>query len=141
MRRTIIGLILAGALALAGCSDSEGDVGGDAAAGTGSTDDFCSDFEELDQRFDDDPDAAADTAAVVDALDELDPPDEIADDYATVIDTGRRLADLDPNDPAAVEEAQQLSEEAVAAQGRVSEFLGSECGIDLTSSGSGETSG
>ena len=60
---------------------------------------------------------------MVDALDELDPPDEIADDYATVIDAGRRLADLDPNDPAAVEEAQQLSEEAAAAQERVSELL------------------
>ena len=140
MRRTIIGLILVGACALAGCSDSEGDVGGDA-AGSGSIEDFCSDFEELDRRFDEDPEAAADTAAVVDALDELDPPDEIADDYATVIDAGRRLADLDPNDPAAVEEAQQLSEEAAAAQERVSELLETECGIDLTSSGDGETSG
>ena len=135
MRRTIIGLIVAGALALAGCSDSEGDVGGDAAGGSGSSEDFCSDFEALDQRFDEEPEAAADTAAVVDALDELDPPDEIADDYATVIDAGRRLADLDPSDPDAVEEAQQLSEEATAAQGRVSEFLETECGIDLTSSG------
>jgi hypothetical protein len=140
MRRTIIGLILAGALALAGCSDSEGDVGGDAAGGSGSSD-FCSDFEELDQRFDEDPEAAADTVAVVDALDELDPPDEIADDYTTVIDAGRRLADLDPDDPAAVEEAQQLSEEAAAAQGRVSDFLSTECGIDLSSSGSADTSG
>jgi len=134
MRRTIIGLILAGTCALAGCSDSEGDVGGDA-AGSGSIEDFCSDFEELDRRFDED------TVAVVDALDELDPPDEIADDYATVIDAGRRLADLDPNDPAAVEEAQQLSEEAAAAQERVSELLETECGIDLTSSGDGDTSG
>jgi hypothetical protein len=141
MRRTIIGLILAGALALAGCSDSEGDVGGDAAGGSGSSDDFCSDFEELDQRFDEDPEAAADTVAVVDALDELDPPEEIADDYTTVIDAGRRLADLDPDDPAAVEEAQQLSEEAAAAQGRVSDFLSTECGIDLSSSGSADTSG
>jgi hypothetical protein len=141
MRRTIIGLILAGALALAGCSDSEGDVGGDAAGGSGSSDDFCSDFEELDQRFDEDPEAAADTVAVVDALDELDPPEEIADDYTAVIDAGRRLADLDPDDPAAVEEAQQLSEEAAAAQGRVSDFLSTECGIDLSSSGSADTSG
>jgi hypothetical protein len=141
MRRTIIGLILAGALALAGCSDSEGDVGGDAVGGSGSSDDFCSNFEELDQRFDEDPEAAADTVAVVDALDELDPPDEIADDYTTVIDVGRRLADLDPDDPAAVEEAQQLSEEAAAAQGRVSDFLSTECGIDLSSSGSADTSG
>ena len=93
MRRTIIGLILVGACALAGCSDSEGDVGGDA-AGSGSIEDFCSDFEELDRRFDEDPEAAADTAAVVEALDELDPPDEIADDYATVIDAGRRRTRL-----------------------------------------------
>jgi hypothetical protein len=141
MRRTIIGFTLAGALALAGCSDSEGDVGGDAAAGSGSSDEFCSQFEQLDQRFDEDPEAAADSAAVVDELDELDPPDEIADDYAAVIDAGRRLADLDPNDPDAVEEAQRLSEDAAEAQTRVSEFLATECGIDLTSSGDEDTSG
>jgi hypothetical protein len=141
MRRTIIGLLIAGALALAGCSDSEGDVGGEAAAGSGSSEDFCSGFEELDQRFDEDPDAAADTEAVVDELDQLDPPDEIADDYAVVIEAGRSLADLDPEDPEAAAEAQQLSEEAAAAQGRVSEFLETECGIDLTSSGDGDTSG
>lgn len=141
MRRTIIGLLIAGALALAGCSDSEGDVGGEAAAGSGSSEDFCSGFEELDQRFDEDPDAAADAEAVVDELDQLDPPDEIADDYAVVIEAGRSLADLDPEDPEAAAEAQQLSEEAAAAQGRVSEFLETECGIDLTSSGDGDTSG
>jgi hypothetical protein len=141
MRRTIIGLLIAGALALAGCSDSEGDVGGEAAAGSGSSEDFCSGFEELDQRFDEDPDAAADAESVVDELDQLDPPDEIADDYAVVIEAGRSLADLDPEDPEAAAEAQQLSEEAAAAQGRVSEFLETECGIDLTSSGDGDTSG
>ena len=78
---------------------------------------------------------------MIDALDELDPPEEIAEDFATVIDAGRRLADLDPEDPAAVEEAQQLSEEATAAQAQVSEFLESECGIDLSTSGSDDTSG
>jgi hypothetical protein len=141
MRRTIIGLLLAGAIALAGCSDSEGDVGGDAAGGSGSSEDFCADFEELDRRFDEDPDAAADTAAVVDELDELEPPDEIADDYAAVIQAGRRLADLDPNDPEAVEEAQALSEDATEAQTRVSGYLQTECGIDLTASGDEDTSG
>lgn len=141
MRRTIIGFLLAGACALVGCSDSEGDVGGDAAAGTGSSEDFCAGFEELDRRFEEDPEAAADTEAVVDALDELDPPEEIADDYAAVIEAGRRLAELDPNDPDAVEEAQALSEDATAAQARVSEFLETECGIDLTSQGGGDTSG
>jgi hypothetical protein len=40
-----------------------------------------------------------------------------------------------------VEEAQQQSQEAAAAQGRVSEFLETECEIDLTPSGSGDTSG
>lgn len=141
MRRTIIGFTLAGALALAACSDSEGDVGGEAAGGSATNENFCADFEDLDRRFNEDPEAAADTAAVVDALDELDPPEDIAEDFDTVIDAGRRLADLDPSDPAAVEEAQQLSEEATAAQGRVSDFLETECGVDLNSSGSDDTSG
>jgi len=134
MRLTIIGLTLSGVLAVAGCSDS--DAGGEA-AGSGSSDDFCAEYEALDERFANDPEAAGDTDAVLDALDGLNPPGEIADDYAAVVEAARRLAELDPEDPDAVEEAQALSEEVADAQGRVSDYLDTECDIDTSAADTG----
>ena len=128
MRRTIISLALAGVLAAAGCSDS--DVGGEA-AGQPSGDDFCADFEELDERFSADPDATSDD--VVEALADLEPPDEIADDFEVVVDSVRALAELDPADPEDAAEAQTLSEEAADAQDRLTEYLETECEVDLGS--------
>lgn len=130
MRRSIIGLTVFGALAVVGCSDSE--VGGESVA-AGSSDDFCAEFEELDERFSADPEAADDVSAVADALDGLNPPDEIADDFDVVVEATRELAELDPDDPDAAERAQELGQEAAAAQDRLSEYLESECGVDLGS--------
>ena len=139
MRRTIIGLTIAGAVALVGCSDSEDGVGGEA-AGSGSTDAFCAEFASLDERFSSDPEAAADPNAVVEALEQLDPPAEIADDFETVLDAARSLAELDPSDPDAADEAQALNDEAADAQGRVSDYLDANCDLDVsTSEGDGVT--
>ncbi len=129
MRRTIIGLTIAGALALAGCTDSEDGVGGEA-AGAGSSDAFCAEFAALDERFASDPEAASDPDTVVEALEELDPPDEIADDLATVLDAARGLAELDPSDPDAAEQAQELNDEAADAQSRVSDYIDENCELD-----------
>lgn len=132
MRRTIIGLTLAGALAVAGCSDS--DAGGES-AGSGSSETFCADFEELNDRFTEDPAAAGDIDQVVESLESLTPPETIAADFDTVVDAARRLSELDPEDPAAAAEAQQLNDDAAAAQGRVSDYLQTECNLDTGTSG------
>ena len=126
MRRTITALALAGVLAAAGCSDS--DVGGEAAGQTSSSD-FCADFEELDERFSADPDASSED--VVEALAELDPPEEIAEDYNEVVDSLRAFAELDPSDPEDAQEAQAITEDAAAAQDRLSDYLSEECEVDL----------
>lgn len=130
MRRTIIGLTIAVGLALAvGCTDSEDGVGGEA-AGANSSDAFCAEFAALDERFSSDPEAASDPDAVVEALEELDPPDEISDDLDAVRDAARGLADLDPSDPEAAEQAQELNDEAADAQGRVSDYIDENCELD-----------
>lgn len=131
MRRTLIGLAAAGLLAVTGCSDSDNENGGEAASGGGSGTDFCEDFEALDNRFAEDPEAAADPEQVLDGLEGLDPPAEIADAYQKVIDASRQSNDLDPEDPEALEEMQQLSEDAAEAEAEVTTFLADECGIDL----------
>jgi hypothetical protein len=154
MRRTLIGLAAAGLLLVTGCSDSDDESGsdnGDAAdesggdesggdeSGGGDASGFCADFQELDDQFSADPEAAADPNAVIEALEGLDPPEEIADDYATILEVSRQTADLDPEDPEAIEEAQALSEDAAEAQERVSTYLADECGIDPGGSEGSET--
>jgi hypothetical protein len=131
MRRTLIGLAAAGLLAVTGCSDSENEDGGEAASGGGSAEEFCGDFEALNDRFAEDPEAAADAGQVLDGLESLDPPEEIADAYQKVIDVSRQTSELDVEDPEAVEEMQQLSEEAADAEAEVTTFLREECEIDL----------
>ena len=131
MRRTLIGLAAAGLLAVTGCSDSDNESGGEAASGGGSAADFCDDFQALDDRFNEDPEAAADAEQVLDGLESLDPPAEIEDAYQTVIDASRRTNELDLEDPEAVEEMQQLSQDAAEAEAEVTTFLQDECGIDL----------
>lgn len=131
MRRTLIGLAAAGLLAVTGCSDSDNESGGEAASGGGSAADFCDDFEALNDAFTEDPDAAADPERVLEGLEGLDPPEEIADAYRTVLDASRQTNALDPEDPGALEEMQQLSEDAAEANADVTAFLDEECGIDV----------
>ncbi|HEX5947283.1 MAG TPA: hypothetical protein VFY82_13440 [Acidimicrobiales bacterium] len=131
MRRTFIALAAAGALALTGCSDSDsGDPNADdASADGGSGGNFCDDFQALDERFADDPEAAADPEVVIEALEALDPPDEIAEDYDVMLEASRNTADVDQSDPEAMADAQAEIEAAGEAQARVFAYLDEECGV------------
>lgn len=131
MRRTFIALAAAGALALSGCSDSDsGDPNADeSSADGGSGGNFCDDFKALEERLADDPEAAADPEVVLEAFEELDPPDEIADDFDAMLEASRNIADVDQSDPEAMADAQAEIESATEAQERVSAYLDEECGI------------
>lgn len=143
MRRTLIGLAAAGLLVVSGCSDSDsGDpnaetadesnenADGGSSGGSDDSDSFCADFQALNDEFAADPEANANPDEVIAALESLDPPDEIAEDFATIIEVSRSTADVDMNDPEAVAEAQELSQSAGEAQARVTSYLTDECGID-----------
>ena len=153
MRRILIALAAAGLLVISGCSDSdEGDPNAEADSAEESADDaqsadngdaaedesaavpegFCTEFNDLNDQFAEDPDAAADPEAVISALESLEPPEEIAEDFATLVEVSRGTADVDMNDPEAVAEAQELSESASEAQARVSAYLENECNISPT---------
>jgi hypothetical protein len=115
---TAIGLAC---LAAAGCSDS--DVGGpEEAAGAGSVEVFCSDFQDLEDEFSD-PESDASPADVAEALAALDPPDEIADEVDAFAEGVAASEGVDPNDPANAEQVTEL-QEAFAA---VDEFRTTEC--------------
>jgi hypothetical protein len=136
MRRTMIGLGVA-VLVAVGCSDSDG--GGDATAGDGeggsggsggSAEQFCEDFQALDEQFANDPEAANDPQAVLTALEALEPPDEIADDFRALIEVSRVQAELDVEDTEAVDEFESLVEESAEAQERFASFVDEECAVD-----------
>ena len=83
----------------------------------------------IEERFADDPEAAADPEVVLEAFEELDPPDEIADDFDAMLEASRNIADVDQSDPEAMADAQAEIESATEAQERVSAYLDEECGI------------
>jgi hypothetical protein len=129
MRRTLSALAALGILVAAGCGDDDGG-DGTAEGGGGSTEEFCAGFIAVNEEFADvDPTTDADAYDdAVEALRELDPPEEIVDDYATVIDGFEALADIDPTDPEAGDQiAEQVpgAEEAFTA---LDDFLSRECG-------------
>jgi hypothetical protein len=118
---TAIGLACLAGLGASGCSDS--DVGGpEDAAGAGSLEVFCSDFQDLEDEFSD-PESDASAADVAEALAALDPPDEIADEVDTFAEGVAASEGVDPNDPANAQQVTEL-QEAFAA---VDEFRSTEC--------------
>lgn len=134
MRRMMIGLGVAVAVAF-GCSDGDGggeatEARDDSGGSGGSAQQFCEEFQALDEQFANDPEAANDPAAVLAALEDLDPPDEVADDFQQLIEVSRVQSELDAQDPEAVEEFQGLVEESSGAQERFAAFVDEECAVD-----------
>jgi hypothetical protein len=130
VRRSIAGLAAVGLLVAAGCGGDDGGDGDSAeSAGGGSTEDFCAGFNDINEQF-----ANIDPAENPEALDEavdllrdLDPPEEVADDYATVLEGFEALADIDVNDQDAVADLQEEFSGTEDAFTAVSEFVEREC--------------
>ncbi len=114
---------LVGLVALAGCTDSE--VGGpeDSAAGA-SVEQFCDDYQELDDRFSD-PTAEATPQEISDALAEIEAPEEIADELEAWVEGIPEAADLDPADPT---DAQRITELQTAGTA-IQQFRDAECEV------------
>ena len=135
MRRTLIGLMAAGALLVAGCG---GDDGGDDASddGEGSTDEatqqFCEEFQAFDEQF---RDSNPSDEEVSEAIRSLEPPEEIAGDYEILVEGLERLATLDSSDPDAATEFQEDSAQYTEASTNVRTFVQDECGVDNAGDG------
>jgi hypothetical protein len=114
-----VGLAAAPALllGLAACGDDDDDAGS-----------FCDQARVIDEQMTDLDLESTNIADIASAMDEIDPPAEIADDWNTVVDGFERLADMDLSDPEAFDEADFV--EAEAASDRVTTYLRDECGID-----------
>jgi hypothetical protein len=137
MRRTLIGLMAAGALVLGACGDDDA-ASGDAAAqsgGEGSSEEFCSTISELmaaSTSEDADPQAARERVA------NLEPPAEIASEWGQYMELMQASAELDADDPEAQAQYQEQVQATTEASQVVNDYLTNECGIsDGASSASG----
>jgi len=130
LRPSLIAGAVAGAVLLAACGG-----GGSSSA---DVEDFCSEYKEVEDQlaqFDDsDPDAVD---ALFDHIDDLDPPDEISDDFRAMTEFNRMVysasQDVDLDDPdAAAEFQERFSEQAEdldEASGKVNDYLSEHCDI------------
>ncbi len=105
-------------LAVAACGGDDDGGGGDSAS-------FCEDVE---GPFESVNDPGADPEETIASMREVDPPDEIADDWDTVISTLEALQGLDEDPDADILE--QLSDPEIEEAGQnVEDYLTEECGI------------
>jgi hypothetical protein len=127
LARRALGLAAAPALlvALAACGDDD-DSGGDSASGSGSGD-FCQQAESLSETFEEIDNPTSQQFA--DALDRIDPPEAIADDWNRVISALEGIEDIDPENPDPEALAALETPEVAAAGDRVDEYLSEECDI------------
>jgi hypothetical protein len=123
MGRLVAGLAVLGLLVGGAC-------GGDGGGSRADIEEFCDGFNEINDEFaNSNSDPLADQDALREAvrmLRDLEPPDEIADDYATVIDGFERLSKVDLTNAAEVASVQDdlKNEQAFDA---VAQFVSEEC--------------
>ena len=123
MRRLVAGVAVAGLLVAAGC-------GGDDDAGTSSEsiEEFCDGFNEVNERFSNiDVTDPGELENALDMLRDLDPPEQIADEYQTVLDGFQRLSEIDITDQNEVAEVQEDLPDAEEAFNTVGQFVEDEC--------------
>jgi hypothetical protein len=144
MRKKITALAAAGILLFAACSGDDDDDaatdttqadggGGDSNAadtgGGGNGGSFCEEAAQLFQTT-----SGLDPDEQLTAAEELEPPEEIAEDWDRLIEGSRQAAEnttnLDPNDPEASEEFQQQYDDLMDATTNVYTYLGEECGLE-----------
>lgn len=121
MRQMVTALVATGVVVTSACGDD-----GESA----SPREFCEGAESFMNEgaaFNEPGSAAADAA--LDEAEELDPPDEIAADWSTLIRGARALAELDAEDPGSSGGLPPEAQEMAAASSNVYRYLGEECGL------------
>jgi hypothetical protein len=126
MRRFVAGVAVAALLIAAGCGDDDGDGGG---ASSEATEEFCQGFNRINEQFSDinpvtNPEALREA---LDMLRDLDPPEEIADEYETVLEGFERLSEIDVTDQNAVNEVRDDLPRAEEAFNTVGDFVEEKC--------------
>jgi hypothetical protein len=107
---------------------------GGGGGGGGSAETFCAEFAPVNDRADEVfASAAPDPTEVedlVDEMDELDPPDEIAEDFDLVREAFGLLIEAYGGDTGATAELEERTEEFDAADERIEPFMRDTCDLD-----------
>ena len=117
------GVAVVGLLMAAGCGDDDDSTSSEA------TETFCDGFNEINDEFSD-INPVADPGALEDALDmlrDLEPPEEIADEYERVLEGFEALTEIDITDPEEVAQVQEDFADAEEAFNTVGDFVEEEC--------------
>jgi protein subunit release factor A len=131
MRPSLIAGAAAAALVIASCNDG----------GSDDVEAFCSEYQQVEEELSQLDQSDADAVdAVFDRIDDLDPPDEIEDEFQTVTDFNRTLyaagQEVDLDDPEAADQLQQevteRAEELDEVSDKVNDYLLESCGIGAT---------
>jgi hypothetical protein len=131
--RRFIGLAAVPVLLLtaAACGDDDQTGGGNGDSGassdSGDSSSFCEAFEALDNDMSD-ADSADAMEDAVSRVQDLDPPEEIADEWATFVEAFEQSVDLSAEELAEAQESGDF-EDAAAASERIDEYVTEECGI------------
>ena len=123
MGRFVVSVAVVGLLMAAGCGDDDDGTSSEA------IEEFCEGFNEINEQFSD-INPVADPEALEEALEmlrDLEPPEEIADEYGTVLDGFEALSDIDITDQEAVNEVQEEFSQAEEAFNTVGDFVEEEC--------------
>ena len=123
MGRFVAGVAVVGLLMAAGCGDDDDSTASEA------TETFCDGFNEINDEFSD-INPVADPGALEDALDmlrDLEPPEEIADEYERVLEGFEALTEIDITDPEEVAQVQEDFADAEEAFNTVGDFVEKEC--------------
>jgi len=124
MRRLVAGVAVVGLLVAAGCGDD-----GDGGASREEIQEFCDGFNDINDEFTN-RNPVANPAALEEALDmlrDLEPPEEIAAEYATVLEGFEALSEIDITDQEEVAQVQEDLPEAEEAFDAVDQFVEDEC--------------
>jgi hypothetical protein len=123
MRRLVAGVAVVGLLAAAGCGGDDDD-----STSSESIEEFCDGFNEVNEQFSNiDVTDPGELENALDMLRDLDPPEEIADEYQTVLDGFQRLSEIDITDQDEVAEVQEDLPDAEEAFNTVGQFVEDEC--------------
>ncbi|MGH9191748.1 MAG: hypothetical protein ACRDZ0_04660, partial [Acidimicrobiales bacterium] len=111
-------------LMAAGCGGDDDD-----GASSEEIEQFCDGFDEINDEFADinpvtNPEALQEA---LEMLRDLEPPEEIADDYETVLDGFQELSEIDITDPEAVAQVREELPAAEEAFNTVGDFVEEEC--------------
>jgi hypothetical protein len=131
MVKSLAAAMILGGVVVAGCSgddDGGGGGGGGADDGQAAPSGFCEGAQEVSDLIAEAA-GAQDVAAIVGQMEQIDPPEDISDDWETMVDIFNTVAQAGTETSGEIPDAPVDQEQAVAASDNVNSYIQDECGF------------